>query len=208
MAGRPRSVQILHAMRRDSGTQLRLLKVDGGMTANRLLLQLQSDLLGVPVGPCRAVGAIATATVLLLTGPRCVDVHAVRHAVPETTALGAAMAAGLAIGAWRSPDDAPVAQAHETFRPSIDDAERAMRLQHWQRAVERSLNWLPSAQAVEQPAGSGPTHGADPSHRLRTPADDPTRAPQTAVAAAPLLLLLLLGSIAAVMLLRTRSPAS
>jgi len=92
------------------------LRVDGGMSVNDRLMQFQADLLGVPV---------------------------VRPEIVETTALGAAFAAGLAVGLWRDLDELrglwrPAAR----FEPAIDEAERAARLERWHRAVDRSLGWV------------------------------------------------------------------
>ena len=107
---------VLDAMMRDSGVQLALLKVDGGATVNDLLMQLQADILGVPV---------------------------VRPVVAETTALGAAYAAGLAVGFWRDLDSLRDNwKADRQWDPvwSADRREEAYR--GWQKAVERSLNWV------------------------------------------------------------------
>lgn len=95
------------------------LRVDGGMTANSLLLQLQADLLGLPV---------------------------VCPAMRETTAFGAALAAGIAQGIWQlSPDGTTVlgiTPQDTVYHPSISDEERAQKLERWKMAVERSLNWV------------------------------------------------------------------
>jgi glycerol kinase len=109
------SAEVLDAMQRDSGQPLRELRVDGGATANALLLQFQADLLGVPV---------------------------VRPEVTETTALGAAYLAGLGVGFWDSP--ATVARnwrAERTFEPAMSRDEATVRRAHWARAVERSRGW-------------------------------------------------------------------
>jgi glycerol kinase len=106
---------VLDAMTQDSGVRLEVLKVDGGATANNLLMQMQADILGVPV---------------------------VRPVVAETTALGAAYAAGLAVGFW--PDlDALRAQwkADRRWEPRWTDDQRGEALRGWQKAVERSFNW-------------------------------------------------------------------
>jgi glycerol kinase len=102
---------------RDAGVSFRELRVDGGMTANELLMQLQADVLGVPV---------------------------VRPRVIETTALGAAYAAGLAVGAWSSTDEVR-ANWHEARRwePRLEEREVEERAARWREAVERSLNWVP-----------------------------------------------------------------
>ncbi|NEK47297.1 glycerol kinase, partial [Rhizobium leguminosarum] len=110
------SREVLDAMNADSGVDLTELKVDGGMVANELLMQFQADLLRVPV---------------------------VRPKVIETTALGAAYAAGLAVGFWASQDEL-VANWEEDKRwePTMDEeeVERALRL--WKKAVERSRDWV------------------------------------------------------------------
>jgi glycerol kinase len=109
------SADLLVAMEADAGIKLREVRVDGGVTRNRLLMQFQADLLRVPV---------------------------VRPQIMETTALGAAALAGLAVGVW--PDREALAslwQAEETFTPTMPQ-EEILRLQgRWQRALERSKNW-------------------------------------------------------------------
>lgn len=105
------------AIRHDSGdgAGLRELKVDGGMTANGLLMQLQADVLDVPV---------------------------VRPHVAETTALGAAYAAGLATGVWGSLEDVRANwRAERRWEPQLASAEVERRYARWREAVERSLGW-------------------------------------------------------------------
>jgi glycerol kinase len=107
---------VVDAMDAESHVPLAKLNVDGGMTASELLMQFQSDVLGVPVR---------------------------RPTVAETTALGAGYAAGLAVGFW--PDlDALRAKWQEDARwtPRMDPAERDKAYRMWQKAVERSMNWL------------------------------------------------------------------
>jgi len=100
----------------DSGRAVSVLKVDGGATGNNFLMQLQADILGVPV---------------------------VRPAVRETTALGAAYAAGLAVGAFASTDALRrLWQADRTFEPAWDAGRREQALQGWKRAVERTRGWV------------------------------------------------------------------
>ena len=109
------SAEVLKAMELDAGERLRELRVDGGGGANDLLLQFQADLLGVPV---------------------------VRPRVTETTALGAAYLAGLAVGFWQ--DEAELAslwRAERRFEPAMSDAQRTALLGGWRRAVERCLHW-------------------------------------------------------------------
>jgi glycerol kinase len=114
------SAEVLLAMQRDADIELAELRVDGGATANDLLMQFQADLLGVPV---------------------------VRPRVLETTALGAAYLAGLATGVWRTGADiAAQWQPGRVFAPRMSRDEAGMRLAGWLRAVERSKDWERSAQ--------------------------------------------------------------
>jgi glycerol kinase len=109
------SRDVLEAMQADSGTAISELRVDGGMTRNDLLMQIQADILGVPVA---------------------------RPAVTETTALGAAYLAGLAIGYWDSPEEiAAQWQVERVFTPQIGEDERQARVEGWHRAVERARAW-------------------------------------------------------------------
>jgi glycerol kinase len=107
---------VLEAMEKDSGVQLTALKVDGGMVVNELLMQFQADILGVPV---------------------------VRPRVAETTALGAAYAAGLAVGFWQ---DALALRRNwgvdRTWEPRMPPAQRTALYRGWQKAVERTLDWV------------------------------------------------------------------
>lgn len=108
--------EVVEAMERDSGLRLASLRVDGGASRNDLLMQLQADILGVPV---------------------------VRPTVSETTALGAAYAAGLAQGVWDSLDAAAAGwEAERTFEPRRSSAEREAGYAEWKRAVERSRGWI------------------------------------------------------------------
>jgi glycerol kinase len=110
---------VLDAMAADSGARLEVLRVDGGATTNDLLLQLQADMLGVPVE---------------------------RPVVAETTALGAAYLAGLAIGYWDGLDDVASHWALDRrFEPSMSDDRRRSMLHGWHRAVERSRGWIEPA---------------------------------------------------------------
>ncbi len=110
------TLEVLQAMNADSGVDLTELKVDGGMTVNETLMQFQADLLGVDV---------------------------IRPIVSETTALGAAYAAGLAVGYWASTDDI-VANWGEARRwsPRMGPAERDRLVRNWDKAVSRTLNWV------------------------------------------------------------------
>ena len=106
---------VVDAMQRDTGLPLRALRVDGGASRNDVLMQLQADLLGLPV---------------------------VRSAVGETTARGAAFAAGLAQGVWASLESAGAGWAADrTFEPAISAAAREERYAGWRRAVERARGW-------------------------------------------------------------------
>ncbi|MBL9133615.1 MAG: glycerol kinase GlpK [Verrucomicrobiaceae bacterium] len=108
-------MDILKAMQADSGIQLKQLRVDGGASMNNLLMQMQSDLLGVPV---------------------------VRPKVSETTALGAASLAGLAVGFWKNQADlARHWQIDRIFKPSMKPAARAKVTAGWERALSRAKAW-------------------------------------------------------------------
>jgi glycerol kinase len=110
---------VLEAMAADAGSRLDVLRVDGGAAANDLLLQLQADVLGVPVE---------------------------RPVVGETTALGAAYLAGLAIGYWEGVADIASNWALDRrFEPAMSADRRGELLHGWHRAVERSRNWVDSA---------------------------------------------------------------
>jgi glycerol kinase len=112
---------VLDAMKQDSEIPLNELRVDGGAAANNLLLQFQADLLQVPV---------------------------VRPKVVETTALGAAYLAGLAVGFWRDCADVRHAwQADRTFAPKMSAAEVGYRRSRWAEALERSRQWEEQAPA-------------------------------------------------------------
>ncbi len=106
---------VVRAMEADAGSPLTELRVDGGASTNNLLMQFQADLLGVPV---------------------------VRPKITETTALGAAYLAGLAVGVW--PDRETLKQQWQvdvTFEPGMDETERTARLAQWNKAVTRSAGW-------------------------------------------------------------------
>lgn len=108
--------EVLDAMRVDSGINLQSLKVDGGMVVNELLMQFQADILNVPV-----------------TRPK----------VAETTALGAAYAAGLAVGFWKSQDELREKwAADKTWSPAMTDARRDRLFAGWKKAVTRSFDWI------------------------------------------------------------------
>ena len=108
--------EVLDAANADAGVPIRELRVDGGMVANGLLMQFQADILGIPV---------------------------VRPRVAETTALGAAYAAGLATGVWSGLDELRANWAEDRrWEPTMDEAEREARLALWRKAVSRSLDWV------------------------------------------------------------------
>jgi glycerol kinase len=110
------SREVVDAMNQDSGVALESLKVDGGMVGNDLLMQFQADILGVPV---------------------------IRPAVAETTALGAAYAAGLATGFWASEDDIRNNWAEDKrWEPQMDSAKRDEYYKYWKRAVTRTFDWF------------------------------------------------------------------
>jgi glycerol kinase len=106
---------VLEAMRGESDAPTAALRVDGGAAVNDLLMQFQADILGLPL---------------------------VRPRVTETTALGAAYLAGLAVGFWGSPDDLRARrEGDKRFEPRMDSRERAARRATWRRAVERTKSW-------------------------------------------------------------------
>jgi len=108
--------EVLDAMNADSGVPLRSLKVDGGMVHDELLMQFQADVLGVPV---------------------------VRPRVAETTALGAAYAAGLAVGFWSEIDDLRANWASDReWLPAMDPATREKEYRLWKKAVTRTFDWI------------------------------------------------------------------
>lgn len=107
---------VLDAMQSDSGIKLNALKVDGGAVANNLMMQFQSDILNVDVE---------------------------RPKITETTALGAAYLAGLAVGFWKSKDELIDSwQIDRKFEPNMDEKERKELYLGWLKAVRRTMNWL------------------------------------------------------------------
>ncbi|MCK4490030.1 MAG: glycerol kinase GlpK [Anaerolineales bacterium] len=108
--------EILEAMEKDTGINLKSLKVDGGMVRNELLMQFQADLLNVPV---------------------------IRPTITETTALGAAYAAGLAVGFWEDLDSLRTHWKEDhTWVPDMSDQDRLTQYNLWKKAVSKSFNWL------------------------------------------------------------------
>jgi len=109
------SRELLDAMLKDSGVSLNLIKVDGGMVNNELLMQFQADILNVPV---------------------------IRPNITETTALGVAYAAGLSVGYWNGIDDLRLKWKEDhRWLPEMDNKKRECLYSDWKRAVERSFNW-------------------------------------------------------------------
>ncbi|MEE9599659.1 MAG: glycerol kinase GlpK [Anaerolineales bacterium] len=107
--------EILEAMEKDTGINLKSLKVDGGMVNNELLMQFQADVLNVPV---------------------------IRPTITETTALGAAYVAGLAVGFWKNLESLrDYWQEDHTWHPDMAEEERATKYNLWKKAVTKSFNW-------------------------------------------------------------------
>ncbi|MBB3052910.1 glycerol kinase [Prauserella isguenensis] len=108
--------EVIDAMNADSGVPLRTLKVDGGMVVNDLLMQFQADILGVSV---------------------------IRPMVNETTALGAAYAAGLAVGFWQSEEDIRSNWAKDKeWQPAMDEQRREREYRNWKKAVTKTFDWV------------------------------------------------------------------
>jgi glycerol kinase len=106
---------LLHAMEKDSGVKLKEMRVDGGASNNSLLMQFQADLLGVPV---------------------------LRPKVTETTAMGAAALAGLAVGSWASSKELNrLWEAEAKFTPKMKPAKREALIKGWHKAVGRAKGW-------------------------------------------------------------------
>ncbi len=108
--------EVLDAANADSGVNMEDLRVDGGMVANDALMQFQADILGIPV---------------------------IRPKVTETTALGAAYAAGLAVEFWKDTDELAANWSEDKrWEPSMDDAERDRQLRNWKKAVTKTFDWV------------------------------------------------------------------
>ncbi len=106
---------VFDAIYADSNVELKELRVDGGGTANKLLMQFQSDIIDVPV---------------------------VIPVIKETTSLGAAFAAGLAVGVWKDLDEVKALWNEEArFQPQMDEAERKKNWRGWKRAITKSMGW-------------------------------------------------------------------
>ena len=102
-------------MKKDSGIEISSLRVDGGMTVNELMMQFQSDMLDVPV---------------------------IRPKMIETTALGAAYAAGMAVGYWENFDDLVKNWGvDKTWEPDMEETQRSEYYHGWKKAIERSKGW-------------------------------------------------------------------
>ncbi|MBQ6348978.1 MAG: glycerol kinase GlpK [Clostridia bacterium] len=108
------SADVIEAMESDAGIKTVALRVDGGASANSFLMQFQADLMNADV---------------------------IRPQVIETTAMGAAMLAGRAVGLWTDGDLRNLQSVDREFIPAMDDRQRAMLLRHWHKAVERSKGW-------------------------------------------------------------------
>jgi glycerol kinase len=112
------SREVIEAMQADSGVALTTLKVDGGMVVNELLMQFQADILGVPV---------------------------IRPRTIETTALGAAYAAGLAVGYWEGEAEIRANWAEgKRWEPTMSPGDREWLFDRWQQAVTRTFDWVPT----------------------------------------------------------------
>src|SRR5690606_668793 len=110
------SVEVIEAAAMDRGSPLQEIRVDGGAAVSDFLMQFQADLLGIDV---------------------------VRPRVLETTALGAAYAAGIGAGVWRGTDDvAGNWREGRRFTPAMSSEERQRRMRVWNKAVERSMAWI------------------------------------------------------------------
>jgi glycerol kinase len=116
------TADVLHAMESDAGIKLRELRVDGGATRNDLLMQFQADVLGVRV---------------------------VRPKIIETTALGAAYLAGLAVGYWKDAADISAQwQTERVFEPVMPPADAAQRMEGWRKSVTRAKAWASEDSSV------------------------------------------------------------
>jgi glycerol kinase len=108
--------EVLDAMITDSGIELKEIRVDGGMVFNNLLMQFQSNILGVPV---------------------------IRPIVSETTSLGAAYAAGLSVGFWNNLEDLSENwHENQRWRPAMEEMDRSLLYANWKRAVQRTFDWV------------------------------------------------------------------
>jgi len=116
--------EVVDAMRKDSGIELDVLRTDGGMVNNNLLMQFQADILAKPV---------------------------VKPVINETTALGAAYAAGLAVGFYKNLDDLCANwSVDKTWKPNMDEGKRESMYQLWKKAVTRTFDWVDEPAKVEE----------------------------------------------------------
>jgi glycerol kinase len=115
---------ILESMNKDAGVPLKSLKVDGGVSNSKVAMQIQADILGINVQ---------------------------RPSMRETTALGTAIAAGLAVGIWNSLHDLDKVNSEgvTTFEPALDPEVREKKYAFWRQAVESSLNWTDVEEEIE-----------------------------------------------------------
>src|SRR4029450_10691593 len=134
------SREVVDAMNADSGVELTSLKVDGGMVHNETLMQFQADVLGVPV---------------------------IRPKVAETTSLGAAYAAGLAVGFWKEVEDLRANWGKDKeWQPQMDAAQRDKEYGLWKKAVTRTFDWVECRSRPDQGEGRrGEAMGRERSHR-------------------------------------------
>ena len=123
--------ELFEAITADSGVTLKALKVDGGGSHNKLLMQFQSDLIDAPV---------------------------VIPKVQETTAMGAAFAAGLAVGVWKDPSELRALwEESARFEPSMDPEVRARNWAGWKKAIQRSLGWVDTADGSNESGAAAAT---------------------------------------------------
>ncbi|CAH1795884.1 unnamed protein product [Owenia fusiformis] len=161
------SRELLDAMNQDSGIPISSIQVDGGMTENTLLMQLQADLAGIPVvrpsmPETTALGAAMAAgnaevrhsmpETTAIGAAMAAGTAEVRPSMPETTALGAAMAAGNAEGVavWSLKSEDLTKITTDTFSPSITDDGRDARFAQWKKAVGKAMHW----ETKDVPGGS------------------------------------------------------
>ena len=137
---------VFAAIESDSGVRLQSLKVDGGGTHNELMMQFQADMIQVPV---------------------------VQPVVMETTAMGAAFAAGLAVGVWKDTDEiAKLWAVAKTYEPRMEEKERELYLAGWNKAITRSLGWI--GDAADDAEGSEKKNGVAVKTRALPIASDST----------------------------------
>eukprot|EP00540_Astrosyne_radiata_P006855 CAMPEP_0116853052 /NCGR_PEP_ID=MMETSP0418-20121206/17671_1 /TAXON_ID=1158023 /ORGANISM="Astrosyne radiata, Strain 13vi08-1A" /LENGTH=777 /DNA_ID=CAMNT_0004485357 /DNA_START=1 /DNA_END=2334 /DNA_ORIENTATION=+ len=139
--------EVFDAMFADSQVQLKELKVDGGASVNKLLMQFQADM---------------------------IDVDVVRPTVMETTSMGAAFAAGLAVGVWNDLEEIRALwKADERFSPSMDESDRERNWKGWKKAISKSLGWVDDEKKVEEEGHSEPEGQEQTDVKpLDEPADD------------------------------------